>query len=80
MTDSFCDIAGFSAAAGRFSGAQMYYAAGAPRANETGEVILFTAKTSNGEFQYIPENIIKGPVFGSMFGYDIIALDINQDG
>ncbi|XP_064614581.1 integrin alpha-PS1-like [Liolophura sinensis] len=76
----FFSYLGFSAAAGRFSGAQMYYAAGAPRANEIGQVVMFTAKTNNGEFQYIPENVIKGSVFGSMFGYDIIALDINQDG
>lgn len=74
-----------SLAAGHFNGNNntVEYAAGAPRANETGQVVLFTKpSTMNGKSvdwhlqEYL---IIGGEQIASNFGYEIIGADVNGD-
>ncbi len=66
-----------SLAAGYFNGNNsLVYAAGAPRANETGQVVLFRKKGWRLEdFLIIP-----GEQIASNFGYQIIGADVNSDG
>ncbi|KAJ3645381.1 hypothetical protein Zmor_023047 [Zophobas morio] len=54
------------------------YVSGAPRSNLTGQVFFFN-KTASVEELTITLNI-SGTQFGSSFGYEILAVDINQDG
>lgn len=56
----------------------MGYAAGAPRANGTGQVVLFT----RAGLLINPMNvrlILNGDQFASSFGYEIAAADVNGD-
>ncbi|XP_026677028.1 integrin alpha-PS1 [Diaphorina citri] len=66
-----------------FGGEQMAYAAGAPRSNGTGEVLLFSKsfKTSNQPDHGIlePRLVLTGEQIGSSFGYELTTVDVNGD-
>lgn len=68
-----------STAAGLFLGEQlMVYAAGAPRANGTGQVVLFT-KISKFVNLMDVKLVISGEQFASSFGYELATADLNGD-
>lgn len=68
-----------STAAGSFLGEQsMVYAAGAPRANGTGQVVLFT-KISKFVNLMDVKLVISGEQFASSFGYELATADLNGD-
>lgn len=63
----------------KFFGEYMAYAAGAPRANEHGQVILFHKgiPPKNNPLTHIMT--LEGEQIGSSFGYELISADINGD-
>lgn len=61
-----------------FDKEKMSYAAGAPRSNNSGQVVLFT-KAKLSEVLDV-KMIIDGEQFGSSFGYEMISADVNGDG
>ncbi|XP_016039165.2 integrin alpha-PS1 isoform X2 [Drosophila simulans] len=66
---------GMSVTGGRFFG-HMSYAAGAPRSEGHGQVVIFDKSTDNP----IPvHSILDGEQFGSSFGYELATADINGD-
>ncbi|XP_075155333.1 multiple edematous wings isoform X2 [Haematobia irritans] len=68
---------GMAVTGGRYFGDRMSYAAGAPRSNGHGQVIIFDKDNRNP----IPVHmIIEGEQFGSSFGYELTTADINGDG
>lgn len=73
-----------SLTAGYFLGDNItVFVAGAPRGNETGQVVLFTkdlnrdSGVENGLKEYM---IINGEQIASNFGYEVIGADVNRDG
>lgn len=84
---------GMSVASGRMINGRMTYITGAPRSNGTGQVLLFTKRTtsdrrssyfsrltdskSSPELQ--KELVIDGDQFASSFGYTLAVLDLNGD-
>ncbi|XP_034662240.1 integrin alpha-PS1 isoform X1 [Drosophila subobscura] len=67
---------GMSVTGGRFFGDNMSYAAGAPRSNGHGQVVIFDKANTNP----IPVRlIIDGEQFGSSFGYELTTADVNGD-
>lgn len=66
-----------SVTGGRFFGKHMSFVAGAPRANGTGQVVLFR-KISRNEILAV-EAILQGEQFASSFGYEVKAADLNGD-
>jgi len=57
------------------------YVAGAPRAKEIGQVLLFQKDDKKENFLTIqPEHYLTGDLFGSQFGYEIAVADFNGDG
>lgn len=57
---------------------RMVYAAGAPRANGTGQVVLFTK--SKPSLNLMDVNLtISGEQFASSFGYELATADLNGD-
>ncbi|PSN29549.1 Integrin alpha-PS1, partial [Blattella germanica] len=64
--------------AGHFFGDKMAYAAGAPRANGTGQVVLFTPKNHSVNPMAV-KLILKGEQFASSFGYELTTADVNGD-
>ncbi|EDV91936.1 integrin alpha-PS1 isoform X2 [Drosophila grimshawi] len=67
---------GMAVTGGRYFGEQMSYAAGAPRSNGCGQVVIF----DKAKISPIPERmIINGEQFGSSFGYELATADINGD-
>lgn len=70
---------GMSASGGYFfNKTSMTYVAGAPRANFTGRVFFF--EKTKGVQEMGIRLIINGTQFASSFGYEILAVDIDQDG
>lgn len=68
-----------SITAAYFLGEQkMVYAAGAPRANGTGQVILFT-KIGSPVNLMVVNFVISGEQFASNFGYELATADLNGD-
>ncbi|XP_016979927.1 integrin alpha-PS1 isoform X1 [Drosophila rhopaloa] len=66
---------GMSVTGGRFFG-HMSYAAGAPRSEGHGQVVIFDKSTENP----IPvHSILDGEQFGSSFGYELATADVNGD-
>ncbi|XP_044253788.1 integrin alpha-PS1 isoform X2 [Tribolium madens] len=61
-----------------FSKDTLTYVSGAPRSNASGQVFFFN-KTKSEE-QLNIRLIINGSQFGSSFGYEILAVDFEQDG
>lgn len=70
---------GMSVTAGQFFGSKIAYAAGAPRANGTGQVVIFTKKRPT-ENPMDVRLILSGEQFASSFGYELTNADINGDG
>lgn len=67
---------GMAVTGGRYFGERMSYAAGAPRSNGHGQVVIFDKATTSP----IPVHmIIDGEQFGSSFGYELATADINGD-
>lgn len=71
-------------AASFLGGEKMVYAAGAPRANGTGQVVLFTIKNldqnnSNRKHLMDVNLTISGEQFASSFGYELATADLNGD-
>ncbi|XP_014485304.1 PREDICTED: integrin alpha-PS1 isoform X2 [Dinoponera quadriceps] len=68
---------GMSVAVGNFFGKGLAYAAGAPRSNGTGQVVLFT------RYDYKPDMevtlVLDGEQFASSYGYEITSADVNGD-
>ncbi|XP_039497231.1 integrin alpha-PS1 isoform X1 [Drosophila santomea] len=66
---------GMSVTGGRFFG-HMSYAAGAPRSEGHGQVVIFDKSTDNP----MPvHSILDGEQFGSSFGYELTTADVNGD-
>ena len=61
-----------------FGKPNMAYAAGAPRANGTGQVVLFT-KLRPSVNVMDPKLVISGEQFASSFGYELATADVNGD-
>ncbi|XP_069676356.1 integrin alpha-PS1 isoform X2 [Periplaneta americana] len=70
---------GMSVTAGKFFGNKIAYAAGAPRANGTGQVVIFTKKRPS-ENPMAVQLILNGEQFASSFGYELTSADVNGDG
>ncbi|XP_020290925.1 integrin alpha-PS1 isoform X2 [Pseudomyrmex gracilis] len=68
---------GMSVAVGNFFGKGLVYAAGAPRSNGTGQVILFIRHEFKPEMDVAL--ILNGEQFASSYGYEITSADINGD-
>lgn len=67
---------GMAVTGGRYFGERMSYAAGAPRAEGHGQVVIFDKATTSP----IPVRLtIDGEQFGSSFGYELATADINGD-
>lgn len=63
-----------------FLDGEMSYAAGAPRANGTGQVVIFSKTNKNPrEAVMVTRLIIPGEQFASSFGYEISTADVNGD-
>lgn len=69
-------------AAAFLDSSHMTYAAGAPRAAGTGQVVLF-AKNQGGPMDKSAimsvKQIISGEQFASSFGYEVATADVNGD-
>lgn len=68
---------GMSVAAGTFFGEVISYAAGAPRSNGTGQVVLLS-KRENVPVMSV-DLILDGEQFASSYGYEITSADVNGD-
>lgn len=69
---------GMAVTGGQFLGPTMSYAAGAPRSNGNGQVIIFT-KTKLGATEMNVSLALEGEQFASSFGYELINADVNGD-
>ncbi|XP_075237654.1 multiple edematous wings [Lycorma delicatula] len=69
---------GMSVTAAKFFGNIMSYAAGAPRANGTGQVVLFSKSKKMSSTMEV-KLIINGEQFASSFGYEVATADVNGD-
>lgn len=69
----------------KFFGAPNSYAAGAPRAHGTGQVVIFSKRIID-DWTSPDINILNftlllnGEQFGSSFGYEVASADVNGDG
>ncbi|XP_067213490.1 integrin alpha-PS1 isoform X4 [Linepithema humile] len=68
---------GMSVAAGNFFDKGLAYAAGAPRSNGTGQVILFTRRDFQPDMDIALT--LDGEQFASSYGYEIMSADVNGD-
>lgn len=64
--------------AGHFFGNYMSYVGGAPRADTTGQVVFFSRERIGMSLLRV-DLILKGEMFASSFGYEVLAIDINND-
>ncbi|KAG8229480.1 hypothetical protein J437_LFUL010054 [Ladona fulva] len=69
---------GMSVTAGHFFGKDLAYAAGAPRANGTGQVVLFTKVKPTHNPLHV-RLVLSGELPFSSFGYELAAADVNCD-
>lgn len=81
IRDALFDYIGMSVTGGYFLGDNIsVFAAGAPRGNETGQVVLFVKKPSTGpDDKWKRYLIINGEQIASNFGYQLTAADLNGD-
>lgn len=56
----------------------MSYVGGAPRSQETGQVVFFS-REKIGQSLLRVDLILDGEMFASSFGYEVLAIDINGD-
>ncbi|XP_012275249.1 integrin alpha-PS1 [Orussus abietinus] len=68
---------GMSVTVGNFFDSRLAYAAGAPRSNGTGQVILLTRQDYKPDMDV--SLILDGEQFASNFGYEITSADVNGD-
>lgn len=68
-------------AGGQYYGENMSFAAGAPRSNDIGQVIIFSKYPTSNNINVVMNvsQIFDGEQFGSSFGYEIITADVNGD-
>lgn len=66
-----------SVAVGDFFGNGFYYAAGAPRSNGTGQVLIFSKTPNQSKMDFVL--VVNGEQFASSFGYELASADINGD-
>lgn len=66
-----------SVTVGNFFGKGLAYAAGAPRSNGTGQVIILTRQDFRPDMDVTLT--LDGEQFASSFGYEIAAADVNGD-
>ena len=66
-----------SVTVGNFFGKGLAYAAGAPRSNGTGQVVILTREYRKEDMDVAL--ILDGQQFASSFGYEIAAADVNGD-
>ncbi|CAG9561864.1 unnamed protein product [Danaus chrysippus] len=76
---------GMSVSGANFFGSEASYAAGAPRAHGTGQVVLFSKRvisdwTRNDVNILNFTLVLNGEQFGSSFGYEVASADVNGDG
>ncbi|XP_046678845.1 integrin alpha-PS1 isoform X2 [Homalodisca vitripennis] len=72
---------GMSVTAGQFlEEGRMVYAAGAPRAGGTGQVVLFAKNPTATAVMLQVLQVIGGEQFASSFGYEVSTADVNGDG
>lgn len=57
---------------------KIVYAAGAPRSNGTGQVVLFTKHVPPVNLMNV-NLVISGEQFASNFGYELATADLNSD-
>ena len=69
---------GMSVTAGKYFGSKVSYAAGAPRSNGTGQVVIFT-KVKKAESQLRVQLVLSGEQFASSYGYQVATADLNGD-
>lgn len=65
---------------GRYYGNHLSFASGAPRSNDSGQVVIFSKTFPNPSNPMNVTQVINGEQFGSSFGYELITADINGDG
>lgn len=70
-------VTGMSVAVGNFFGNGSAYAAGAPRSNGTGQVVLFTKHDHISDMEVTL--VLDGEQFASSYGYEITSADVNGD-
>ncbi|XP_055302350.1 integrin alpha-PS1 isoform X2 [Sitodiplosis mosellana] len=73
---------GMAVTGGQYYGDYLSYAAGAPRSNDNGQVVIFSKSyplSNNIDVIMKVSQIFDGEQFGSSFGYEIITADINGD-
>ncbi|XP_033229880.1 integrin alpha-PS1 isoform X2 [Belonocnema kinseyi] len=68
---------GMSVAVGNFFKDGLAYAAGAPRSNETGQVVLYMRHKEDELLKNV--TILDGEQLASSFGYEIASADVNGD-
>lgn len=66
-----------SVTGGNYFGKEMMYAAGAPRSNGSGQVLLFSKKNYQSTLEVRLR--INGEQFASSFGYELASADVNGD-
>ncbi|XP_078490754.1 integrin alpha-6 isoform X2 [Ciona intestinalis] len=71
---------GFSLDTGRLYGRFINYVAGAPRANDTGSVVVFEKEEDGVAKVLTMKEILQGENLASSFGYDVKVVDITGDG
>ncbi|XP_077299623.1 multiple edematous wings isoform X2 [Arctopsyche grandis] len=71
---------GMAVTGGKYLGSTMSYAAGAPRSNGTGQVVIFSKDKNTKQSILSVNRIIDGEQFASNFGYEITTADLNGDG
>lgn len=65
---------------GRYFGNHLSYAAGAPRSDDHGQVVIFSKTYSTESLEMSVTQIIDGEQFASNFGYELATADVNGDG
>ncbi|KAL5006756.1 hypothetical protein ScPMuIL_015562 [Solemya velum] len=71
---------GYSVTAGRYDASKQWrYVAGAPRANNSGVVIVFTTNTAS-TMTFKPGNVATGKNDFAGFGNSLLTVDVNNDG
>ena len=70
---------GMSVTSARILNKRMTYVTGAPRANGTGEVLLFTKHSKRLTAELQLQQRLHGDQFASSFGYSLVTLDVNGD-
>ncbi|XP_014242194.1 integrin alpha-PS1 isoform X1 [Cimex lectularius] len=68
---------GMAVTAGDYFGEGIAYAAGAPRSNGTGQVVIFSRK--NAVISMTTRMILSGEIITSNFGYELCTADVNGD-